>query len=73
MALSSDVTKTIVSRVAEYEQCPPEKLPALEEKIDSDTYRQLMSCEDPLHGPLEFEYLWYQVTVEPDGEVTVRP
>lgn len=73
MTQQSDATKTIVSTVAEYEQCPPEALPALKEKIDSETYRKLTTVEGPLTEPLNFEYLWYQVTVQPDGEVIVTP
>lgn len=71
MAESSDVPKTIVDTVAEYEQCPPEILPSLEEKIDSETYRILTTGEGQPTEPLEFTYLWYQVTVLPTGDVVI--
>ena len=73
MAQSSTVAKAITNKVAEYEECPPEVLPELKEKIDPETYRQLTTVEGPLTEPLEFEYLWYQVTVLPDREIIVTP
>ena len=73
MTRQDEATKTIVNRVAEYEQCHPEVLPALEEKIDSEIYHQLTTVDSSLTEPLEFEYLWYQVTVLPDREVIVTP
>lgn len=68
-----EATKTVVTTVAEFEQCPPEVLPTLEEIIDSETYRKLTAVDGPPPEPLEFEYLWYQVTVLADGDVIVTP
>ena len=72
MAQSSDATQTIVYTAADYENTSPEVLPPLADKLDSETYNQLTASKRQLTERLEFEYLWYQVTVEPDGEVTVR-
>lgn len=73
MSQPSDAIKTIVTTVAEYERCPPEVLPALDEKIDSGTYRQLATITGSRPQALAFEHLWYQVTVLPEGEVIVTP
>lgn len=73
MAQSSEVTQTIVNTVADYENTSPEVLPPLADKLDAETYNQLTASKRQLTERLEFEYLWYQVTVEPDGEVIFRP
>lgn len=73
MAQSSEVTKTIVKTVADYENASPEVLPPLADKLDSETYNKLTAIERHLTEPLNFEYLWYDVTVFPDGEVIVTP
>lgn len=73
MAQSHDVTESIVRTVAEHENVSPDDLPPLEEKIDLETLRQLEDAESRLTKRLEFMYLFYQVTVQPDGEVTVVP
>lgn len=73
MAQSHDVTESIVRTVAEHENVSPDDLPPLEEKIDFETLRQLEDAESRLTKRLEFMYLFYQVTVKPDGEVTVVP
>lgn len=73
MAQSSDVMNEIVKTVADYENASPGELPPLAEMIDADTFQQLVSSESALTGPLTFEYLWYDVTVLPDGEVVVTP
>ena len=73
MGHSSEMRKTIVRTVADYENTAPEVLPPLAEKIDSETYQQLLAPERDLTEPLSFEYLWYQVTVLPEGEVVVTP
>lgn len=73
MAQSQDVTESIVRSVAEYENASPEDLPPLAEKIPSNQFDRLTAPESRLSEPMEFEYLWYQVTVHPDSEVTVTP
>ena len=73
MAQCTGVTKTIVNTVADYENASPEVLPPLADKLDSETYNQLTAGQPQPTEQLEFEYLWYEVTVEPDGEVTVQP
>lgn len=73
MAQCTGVTKTIVNAVADYENASREVLPPLADKLDSETYNQLTAGKPQPTEQLEFEYLWYEVTVEPDGEVTVQP
>lgn len=73
MTLISDVTDSIVETVADHENVSPEELPPLEEKIPSAQFDKLTAPESGLSEPMEFEYLWYQVTVHPAGEVTVTP
>ena len=73
MAPSTDVTNEIVTTVANYENASPTDLPPLEDKLDSETFHQLVSSESELTEPLTFEYLFYDVTVIPDGEVIVTP
>lgn len=73
MAQSSEITKTIVETVAEYENASLENLPSLADKVDSDTFHQLTVTDCELTEPVEFTYLWYEITVQPDGEVTITP
>lgn len=73
MAPSSNVAHEIVKTVADYENSSPNDLPPLEDKIDSETHHQIASFESELTEPLTFEYLFYDVTVLPDGEVIVTP
>lgn len=73
IAQSSPATNEIVTTVADYENASPDQLPPLEDNLDSETYHQLVSFESELTEPLTFEYLWYQVTVLPEGEVVVTP
>ena len=73
MTQSTDVTNEIVTTVADYENVTPNDLPPLEDKLDSETYHQLDSVESELTEPLTFEYLFYDVTVLPDGEVIATP
>ena len=73
MAQGQGVTESIVRSVAEYENVSPEELPPLEEKIPLNQFEKLTAPESRLSEPMEFEYLWYQVRVHPDGEVTVTP
>lgn len=67
----SDVTRTIVNTVAEQEGVSPEELPSLEENINAEAFSQLTDTHGPPPEPLEFTYVWYQVTVHPSGEVTI--
>lgn len=73
MVKATDVTDEIVATVADYENVSPNDLPPLEDKLDSETYHQLDSVESELTEPLTFEYLFYDVTVLPDGEVIATP
>lgn len=73
MTSSSEVTKTIVTTVADYENTSPDGLPALAEKLEAETHQQLLTPESERTEPLSFEYLWYDVTVLPGGEVVVTP
>lgn len=73
MAQSSEITDHIVKTVADYENTSPDELPPLADKVDAETYHKLAASDGQFNEPLEFEYLWYQVTVQPDGEVAVIP
>ena len=73
IAQSSHIANEIVTTVADYENASPNDLPPLEDKLDPGTYHQFVSVESELTEPLTFEYLFYDVTVMPDGEVNVSP
>ena len=73
MTQSSEVTNEIVTTVADYENASPNDLPSLADKLDAETYQQLLNPEDELSELLNFEYIFYEVTVTPDGEVIVTP
>lgn len=73
MSQSSTITKTIVETVADQEEASPDELPSLAENLEAETYQQLTASEDKVTEPLTFEYLFYKVTVLPDGEVVVTP
>lgn len=73
MAQSSEVTEIIVKTVADYENTSPDDLPPLADKLDAETFHQLTTPDEEVTEPLEFEYLFYDVTVLPDREVVVTP
>lgn len=73
LAPSGDVPTRIVTTVADYEDVLPTDLPPLEDRLGSETYQQLEAIENKLSEPLTFKYLFYDVTVLPDGEVIVTP
>lgn len=73
MARSSSVTEYIVTTIADCENVSPDELPPLAEKLNTETFQQLVSFESEVTEPLTFEYLFYDVTVLPDGEVVVTP
>ncbi|QLD89549.1 hypothetical protein HWV07_11105 [Natronomonas salina] len=73
MPQPSDVARQVVKTVADYENSSLNDLPPLEDKIDSETYHQIASFESELTEPLTFEYLFYDITVLPEGEVIVTP
>lgn len=73
MAQSSEVTEIIVKTVADYENTSPDDLPPLADKLDTETFQKLTGPDAQRTEPVEFEYLWYDVTVLPDGEVNVTP
>ena len=68
-----DVARSIVETVADYENTVPDRLPSLEDKVAAETFQQLPDAESQLTEPLNFEYLWYEVTVLPDSGVVVTP
>lgn len=67
------MTNAVVETVADYENASPEELPPLADDIDAETFHQLVSGGSELTEPVRFEYLWYDVTVLPGGEVVVTP
>lgn len=73
MTPGPDVAKSIVETVATYENTVPDQLPSLEDKLATETFQQLPDAESQLTEPLNFQYLWYEVTVLPDREVVVTP
>lgn len=73
MLSAAEVKTTIVNTVADHENVSPDELPPLADKLDTETFQRLTIPEMELTEPLSFEYLWYQVTVLPDGDVVVTP
>lgn len=73
MSEPSDVTGTIVETVAGSENVSSRELPPLEEETDSETHHRLTATGSRLTEALRFPYLWYQVAVQPNGEVIVTP
>lgn len=73
MAQSCKVTEIIVKTVADYENSSPDDLPPLADKLDTETFQELTDPDVQRTEPIEFEYLWYDVTVLPNGEVIVTP
>jgi hypothetical protein len=62
----------VTEAIAEREQVSPDDLPAVEEWVHPATLETLTtSREDPDHS-IEFEYLWYRVTVRSDGEINLH-
>ena len=58
--------------IAELEQVNAAELPPLEEWIEPLTQDALSRPWEQLESTVEFTYMWYHVTVHPDGEVHVR-
>lgn len=73
MVQSSSVKGFIVNAVADCENSAPGDQPLLAEKLDTETYEKLISYKSELNELLTFEYLFYDVTILPDGEVIVTP
>lgn len=68
-----DLITAITSEVATYEGASPEILPELETWVSSEIVEELSTARNDRTRSLEFAYLWYRVTVHPDGEITVTP
>lgn len=62
---------TVVERVATHEQVAPEDLPSLADAVSPDIYTRLTTAWAEQTDPIEFTYVWYHVTVYPDGGVIV--
>lgn len=73
MGQPSQLTETIVKTVAEYENVSPADLPPLAERIDSETFHQLAATDRHLTESVEFSYLWYQITVDPNERISITP
>lgn len=73
MDQSSEITKTIVETVAEYENALPENLSSVADKVDSETFHRQTATDCELTEPIEFTHLWYEITVQSDGEVAITP
>lgn len=63
--------ETIVTTVAEYEDVSPRDLPPLREWIAPETLARLTTDRCDRTDSLELSYIWYRVTVHPDGDITV--
>lgn len=64
--------QTVREAVAEHEQVDAADLPPLDEWIHPATRDALTGSWKLLDSSFEFRYLWYRVTVHPDGNVHVR-
>lgn len=73
MLKSLDIVQTIVREVAEYENVQPEDLPPIEDMIPIDVRYILADEQADWSETLHFTYLWYHITVQPSGAVTVEP
>lgn len=70
---SLDTARTIIHAVAEYENVQPEDLPPVKDWVPLDVRHKLVDNQADRSEPLHFTYLWYQITIQPSGEVTVEP
>ena len=68
-----DLVEEIRESVAWSENAREMELPPLEDWIPQQKYQALISDSEDRAAPLELSYLWYTVTVHPDGSVTVEP
>lgn len=68
-----DVVTAITAEVAACEDTSPRTLPDLEAWISPETLDTLSTACTDRTEPLEFAYLWYRVTVHPNGEIAVTP
>ena len=71
MATATTIPDAIEIAVAEHERVTCDDLPPLEEWVDPETFAKLTADRTEWDGPLEFTYIWYRVTISPDGGVTV--
>lgn len=68
----ADPVQMVRESVAEHEQVDAADLPPLDEWLHPATLDALTGSWGQLDSGLEFRYLWYHVTVHPDGSVHVR-
>lgn len=73
MTPSSNLTQTIIETIADYELSSTDELPSLADWLDEEIYEQLTAQEDQLTESLTFEYVWYDITILPNGTVVVTP
>lgn len=70
MGQQTDVTTTIVEKIAGLEDTSPTDLPPLADYVSADIAHRLPASDEEVTERLDFKYLWYQVTIHLDGEVT---
>lgn len=73
MGQQTDVTTTIVEKIAGLEDASPTDLPPLADNVSADVAHRLPAIDEEVTERLDFTYLWYQVTIHLDGEVTIIP
>lgn len=73
MEETQDPAEAVIAEVAEQEETSPDSLPAMEDWVDRETLDKLTSSWNDISRSLEFEYVWYRITVLPNREVVVTP
>lgn len=73
MSDSYSPIEAVIETVAEYEKVKPDDLPTLAYSVDSATLTKLTTRWDDQTEPIEFTYVWYEVTIDPTGKVTITP
>lgn len=73
MTTWSAIAAAVRTRVADHEEASPGELPPVDDWVAPETRLELATADRNRTEPVEFTYLWYHVTVSPDGEVTVTP
>lgn len=64
--------RTVREAVAAYEQVESTDLPPLDDWVDPATLDTLAGSWTELDRSIEFRYVWYLVTVHPNGEVRIQ-
>lgn len=70
---SDSPVETVIETVAAYEEVQPADLPTLALSVDTATLTKLTTGWNDQTEPIEFTYVWYEVTIDPTGKVTVTP